>query len=46
MTIAGPMTTAMSDGRMHMTSGIVILTETMAAFSSACCIRLMRMPSE
>src|SRR5205814_8397949 len=46
MTMAGPMTTAMSDGRMQRTSGMVILTDTMAAFSSAFCMRLTRMPSE
>ena len=41
-----PITTIINDGRMKKMSGTVILTETMAAFSSACCIRLVRIPSE
>ena len=39
------MTTAISDGRMQMISGTVILTDTIAACSSARCMRLVRMPS-
>src|SRR4029077_14450011 len=45
-TTAGPMTTHISDGRMQRMRGMVILTDTMAAFSSARCIRLVRIPSE
>src|SRR6185436_19360168 len=45
MAAAGPSTTANSDGRMHMMSGIVIFTDAIAALSSASCIRLVRMPS-
>ncbi len=42
---AGPMMIAIRLGRMHRMSGMVILTLTYAAFSSARCMRRMRIPS-
>jgi hypothetical protein len=43
---AGPMMTMISDGKMNSTSGSVILTATVAAFSSARCMRRVRIHSD